>query len=248
METDRKEFTVGLLPVGVASKMSVHVTTTDGMTYSDKSFQLAGLKRNTHYTMNVPCRTKRFMLTVPDGVNSKYGTGTYGDNGFFQVEPQYDPESIFDGWHFLRSEIKSDKDAADGDVLKNRNRIQLQAVSLGTNRAQNGAFVTPPIQCDGTKTVTVSFTAATNKLTVGSVQYRIGVTNNGADISENFLRSFDNIQSSLEGECPWKHSGSVSRTHTFTVTNGQRIMMKVYSSGGGTPCHLELADFTYTVE
>jgi len=248
VETDRKEFTVGLLPVGVASKMSVHVTTTDGMTYSDKSFQLAGLKRNTHYTMNVPCRTKRFMLTVPDGVNSKYGTGTYGDNGFFQVEPQYDPESIFDGWHFLRSEIKSDKDAADGDVLKNRNRIQLQAVSLGTNRAQNGAFVTPPIQCDGTKTVTVSFTAATNKLTVGSVQYRIGVTNNGADISENFLRSFDNIQSSLEGECPWKHSGSVSRTHTFTVTNGQRIMMKVYSSGGGTPCHLELADFTYTVE
>ena len=248
VETDRKEFTVGLLPVGVASKMSVHVTTTDGMTYSDKSFQLAGLKRNTHYTMNVPCRTKRFMLTVPDGVNSKYGTGTYGDNGFFQVEPQYDPESIFDGWHFLRSEIKSDKDAADGDVLKNRNRIQLQAVSLGTNRAQNGAFVTPPIQCDGTKTVTVSFTAATNKLTVGSVQYRIGVTNNGADISEDFLRSFDNIQSSLEGECPWKHSGSVSRTHTFTVTNGQRIMMKVYSSGGGTPCHLELADFTYTVE
>ena len=231
---------MGLLPVGVASKMSVHVTTTDGMTYSDKSFQLAGLKRNTHYTMNVPCRTKRFMLTVPDGVNSKYGTGTYGDNGFFQVEPQYDPESIFDGWHFLRSEIKSDKDAADGDVLKNRNRIQLQAVSLGTNRAQNGAFVTPPIQCDGTKTVTVSFTAATNKLTVGSVQYRIGVTNNGADISEDFLRSFDNIQSSLEGECPWKHSGSVSRTHTFTVTNGQRIMMKVYSSGGGTPCHLEL--------
>lgn len=187
------------------------------------------------------------MLTVPDGVNSKYGTDTYKDNGFFQVEPQYDPESIFDGWYLLRSEIKSDKDAAGGDVLKNRNRIQLQAVSFGTDRAQNGAFVTPPIQCDGTKTVTVSFTAATNKLT-GSVQYRIGVTNNGADISENFLRSFDNIQSSLEGECPWKHSGSVSQTHTFTVTNGQRIMMKVYSSGGGTPCHLELADFTYTVE
>ncbi len=64
---------------------------------------------------------------------------------------------FFDGWHFLRSEIKSDKDAADGDVLKNRNRIQLQAVSLGTNRAQNGAFVTPPIQCDGTKTVSVFY-------------------------------------------------------------------------------------------
>lgn len=248
VETDRKEFTVGLLPVGAASNMSVEVTTTDGMTYSDKSFQLAGLKRNTHYTMNVPCRTKRFMLTVPDGVNSQYGTDTYGDNGFFQVEPQYDPERIFNNWYFLRSEIKSDKDAAGGDVLRDRNRIQLQIVSLGTNRAQNGAFVTPPIQCDGTKKVTVSFTAATNKMTVGSVQYRIGVTNNGADISENFLRSFDNIQSSQEGECPWKHSGSVSGTHTFTVANGQRIMMKVYSSGGGTPCHLELADFTYTVE
>lgn len=247
VETDRKEFTVGLLPVGVASKMSVHVTTTDGMTYSDKSFQLAGLKRNTHYTMNVPCRTKRFMLTVPDGVNSKYGTGTYGDNGFFQVEPQYDPESIFDGWHFLRSEIKSDKDAADGDVLKNRNRIQLQAVSLGTNRAQNGAFVTPPIQCDGTKTVTVSFTAATNTIIANPVEYRIGVTNNGADISENFLRSFDNIQSSETGTCPWRYSGSVSRTHTFTVANGQRIMMKL-STNCGSSYHLELADFTYTVE
>ena len=43
-------------------------------------------------------------------------------------------------------------------------------------------------------------------------------------------------------------SDNVSHSHTFTVTNGQRIMMKVYSSGGGTPCHLELADFTYTVE
>ena len=247
VETDRKEFTVGLLPVGVASKMSVHVTTTDGMTYSDKSFQLAGLKRNTHYTMNVPCRTKRFMLTVPDGVNSKYGTDTYKDNGFFQVEPQYDPESIFDGWYLLRSEIKSDKDAAGGDVLKNRNRIQLQAANVSASRKYNGAFVTPPIQCDGTKTVTVSFTAATNTIIANSVEYRIGVTNNGADISENFLRSFDNIQSSQTGTCPWKHSGSVSRTHTFTVANGQRIMMKLYTTCGSS-YHLELADFTYTVE
>ena len=245
VETDRKEFTVGLLPVGAASNMSVEVTTTDGMTYSDKSFQLAGLKRNTHYTMNVPCRTKRFMLTVPDGVNSQYGTDTYGDNGFFQVEPQYDPERIFNNWYFLRSEIKSDKDAAGGDVLKNRNRIQLQATLA--NSARNGAFVTPPIQCDGTKKVTVSFTAATNTIIANPVEYRIGVTDNGADISENFLRSFDNIQSSQEGECPWKHSGSVSRTHTFTVANGQRIMMKLYTTCGSS-YHLELADFTYTVE
>ena len=96
--------------------------------------------------------------------------------------------------------------------------------------------------------MTVSFTAATNTIIANPVEYRIGVTNNGADISENFLRSFDNIQSSETGTCPWRYSGSVSQTHTFTVTNGQRIMMKVYSSGGGTPCHLELADFTYTVE
>lgn len=246
VETDRKEFTVGLLPVGVASKMSVHVTTTDGMTYSDKSFQLAGLKRNTHYTMNVPCRTKRFVLTVPDAVDAKYGTGTYKDNGFYQVGSEYDPDGLFDGWYFYNAELKSDKNSASGDELKNRNRIQLQNASLATNRAQNGAFVTPPIQCEGTKTVTVSFTAATNKLTAGSLKYRIGVTNNGADISENFLRSFDNIQSSEERECP-KYS-SVQLTHTFTVANGQRIMMKIYSGGGGTPCHLELADFTYTVE
>lgn len=65
VETDRKEFTVGLLPVGVASKMSVHVTTTDGMTYSDKSFQLAGLKRNTHYTMNVPAERNALCLRFP---------------------------------------------------------------------------------------------------------------------------------------------------------------------------------------
>ena len=54
VETDRKEFTVGLLKPSGPLNMSVEVTTTDGMTYSDKSFQLAGLKRNTHYTMNVP--------------------------------------------------------------------------------------------------------------------------------------------------------------------------------------------------
>ena len=53
--TNRKEFVVGLLPVGIHSTMTVKVMTTDGLTYSDKSFTLAGLKRNHHYTMSVPC-------------------------------------------------------------------------------------------------------------------------------------------------------------------------------------------------
>ena len=100
---------------------------------------------------------------------------------------------------------RATKDAANGDVLKNRNRIQLQATIA--NSAQNGAFVTPPIQCDGTKTVRVSFAAATNTIIANPVEYRIGVTNNGADISENFLRSFDNIQSGETGTCPWRYSG-----------------------------------------
>ena len=237
---------MGLLPLGAASNMSVEVTTTDGMTYSDKSFQLAGLKRNTHYTMNVPCRTKRFMLTVPDGVDTKYGTDTYKDNEFYSVDPATDPTGIFKDWYFYRAELKNTTNTASGDKLKGKNRIQLQ-VALGFNNSNNGAFVTAPIQCDGTKKVTVSFTAATNTIIANPVEYRIGVTDNGADISENFLRSFDNIQSSQTGTCPWRYSGSVSRTHTFTVANGQRIMMKLYTTCGST-YHLELADFTYTVE
>lgn len=56
--TNRKEFVVGLLPVGIYSTMTVKVMTTDGLTYSDKSFTLAGLKRNHHYTMSVPCNKK----------------------------------------------------------------------------------------------------------------------------------------------------------------------------------------------
>lgn len=39
--TNRKEFVVGLLPVGIYSTMTVKVMTTDGLTYSDKSFTLA---------------------------------------------------------------------------------------------------------------------------------------------------------------------------------------------------------------
>ena len=240
VETDRKEFTVGLLPVGVASKMSVHVTTTDGMTYSDKSFQLAGLKRNTHYTMNVPCRTKRFMLTVPDGVNSKYGTGTYKNNEFYSVDPATDTTGIFKDWYFYRAELKNTTNTARGDKLKGKNRIQLQ-VALGGNNSNNGAFVTAPIQCDGTKTVTVSFTAATNRAI--SANYWIGVTDNGP-ITSDWLRDINKISPHAEGLIP--RSDNVSHSHTFTVTNGQRIMVKVSNTLGEH--HLEFADFTYTVE
>ncbi|MFR4236129.1 MAG: hypothetical protein ACLT1W_07330 [Alistipes onderdonkii] len=56
--TNRKEFVLGLLPVDILSTMTVKVMTTDGLTYSDKSFTLAGLKRNHHYTMSVPCNKK----------------------------------------------------------------------------------------------------------------------------------------------------------------------------------------------
>ena len=240
METDRKEFTVGLLPVGAASNMSVEVTTTDGMTYSDKSFQLAGLKRNTHYTMNVPCRTKRFMLTVPDGVDTKYGTDTYKDNEFYSVDPATDPTGIFKDWYFYRAELKNTTNTASGDKLKGKNRIQLQ-VALGFNNSNNGAFVTAPIQCDGTKKVTVSFTAATNRAI--SANYWIGVTDNGP-ITSDWLRDINKISPHAEGSIPG--SGNVSRTHTFTVTNGQRIMVKVSNTMGEH--HLEFADFTYTVE
>ncbi len=243
VETDRKEFTVGLLPVSAASKMTVKVTTADGMTYSDKSFQLAGLKRNTHYTMNVPCRTKRFVLTVPDAVDAKYGTGTYEKNGFYQVGSEYDPERIFDGWYFYNAELKSDKNSTNTDDLKGKNRIQLQVASglLDSDRAKNGAFVTPPIQCEGTKTVTVSFTAATNRAI--EAYYWIGVTDNGP-ITSDWLKDINKINPHVEGSMPVL--GSASRTHTFTVTNGQRIMVKVYNKAGEH--HLEFADFTYTVE
>ena len=241
VETDRKEFTVGLLPVGTASNMSVEVTTTDGMTYSDKSFQLAGLKRNTHYTMNVPCRTKRFMLTVPDGVDTKYGTSTYKDNEFYSVDPATDPTGIFKDWYFYHAELKNTTNTASGDKLKRKNRIQLQ-VALGLNKSDNGAFVTAPIQCDGTKKVTVSFTAATNRA-VFDANYWIGVTDNGP-ITSDWLRDINKISPHAEGSIPG--SGNVSRTHTFTVTNGQRIMVKVSNTMGEH--HLEFADFTYTVE
>lgn len=72
--TNRKEFVVGLLPVGIYSTMTVKVMTTDGLTYSDKSFTLAGLKRNHHYTMSVPCNKKTVTITVPDAIDQKYGT------------------------------------------------------------------------------------------------------------------------------------------------------------------------------
>lgn len=63
--TDRKEFTIGMLPVSIHSTMNVQVMTADGLTYSDKSFTLAGLKRNHHYTMSVPCNSKTVRSGYP---------------------------------------------------------------------------------------------------------------------------------------------------------------------------------------
>ena len=233
--TDRKEFTIGLLPVSIHSTMNVQVMTADGLTYSDKSFTLAGLKRNHHYTMSVPCNSKTVTIGVPDAVDKKYGTGTWKDNGFYFVDPQYDPDGIFDGWYFYRGELKNDKN--DDDKLK-KNRIQLQ-VPAGFNDDNNGAFVTAPIQCDGSKTVKISFEVATNRALV-NIKYRIGVTGNGP-ITEAWLRDRNNILNGNDRECK-----SGVQTHTFTVTNGQRIMLKILSTGGAY--HVEFADFTYTVE
>ncbi len=233
--TDQKEFIVGMLPVSIHSTMSVDVMTTDGLTYSDKSFTLAGLKRNHHYTMSVPCNKKTVTITVPDEIDKKYGSDTWKDNGFYYVDPSYDPAGLFDGWYFYRAEIKSDK---NGDDKLKKNRIQLQ-VPAGTNDSNNGAFVTAPIQCDGQKTVKVSFEVANNRL-MFNIKYRIGVTDNGP-ITESWLRNRNNIQNGNDKEC-----NSGTQTHTFTVSNGQRIMIKILSTGGAY--HVEFANFTYTIE
>lgn len=232
--TNKKEFVLGLLPVGIYSTMTVKVMTTDGLTYSDKSFTLAGLKRNHHYTMSVPCNKKTVTITVPDAIDQKYGTHTYQDNGFYTVDSQYDPEGIFNDWYFYQAEIKSDK---NGDDKLKKNRIQLQ-VPAGFNNANNGAFVTAPIQCEGSKTVKVSFEVATNR--IGNIEYRIGVTGNGP-ITESWLRDRNNILNGNDQKCK-----SGTQTHTFTVTNGQRLMIKILSTAGSY--HVEFADFTYTVE
>ena len=233
--TGQKEFVIGLLPVGIHSTLTVKVMTADGLTYSDKSLTLAGLKRNHHYTMSVPCNRKTVTIAVPDAIDSKYGSGTWKDNGFYTVASQYDPDGLFDGWYFYRAEIKSDK---NGDDKLKKNRIQLQ-VPAGTNNSNNGAFVTAPIQCDGQKTVRISFEAATNRALV-NIKYRIGVTGNGP-ITEAWLRDRNNIISGNDNEC---RSGT--QTHTFTVSNGQRIMVKILSTAGSY--HVEFADFTYTIE
>ena len=112
-------------------------------------------------------------------------------------------------------------------------------VPAGTNSSNNGSFVTAPIQCDGQKTVKISFEVATNRALV-NIKYRIGVTGNGP-ITEAWLRDRNNIISGNDNEC---RSGT--QTHTFTVSNGQRIMIKIMSTAGSY--HVEFADFTYTIE
>lgn len=95
--------------------------------------------------------------------------------------PPLTPTGIFKDWYFYRCRIEEYDKHRRGDKLKGKNRIQLQ-VALGGNNSNNGAFVTAPIQCDGTKTVTVSFTAATNRAI--SANYWIGVTDNGPITSD----------------------------------------------------------------
>ena len=99
--------------------------------------------------------------------------------------------------------------------------------------------MTAPIQCDGSKTVKISLEVATNRALV-NIKYRIGVTGNGP-ITEVWLRDRNNILNGNDRKCK-----SGVQTHTFTVTNGQRIMLKILSTGGAY--HVEFADFTYTVE
>ena len=207
---------MGLLPVGIYSTMTVKVMTTDGLTYSDKSFTLAGLKRNHHYTMSVPCNKKTVTITVPDAIDQKYGTHTYQDNGFYIGRFPIRSRKEFSMTGISTSgEIKSDK---NGDDKLKKNRIQLQ-VPAGFNNANNGAFVTAPIQCEGSKTVKVSFEVATNR--IRNIEYRIGVTGNGP-ITESWLRDRNNILNGNDQKCK-----SGTQTHTFTVTNGQRIMIKI---------------------
>ena len=56
---------------------------------------------------------------------------------------------------------------------------------LRASTTQTTALVTAPIQCEGSKTVKVSFEVATNRM--GNIEYRIGVTGNGP-ITESWLR------------------------------------------------------------
>ena len=58
------------------------------------------------------------MLTVPDGVDTKYGTDTYKDNEFYSVDPATDPTGIFKDWYFYRAELKNTTNTASGDKLK----------------------------------------------------------------------------------------------------------------------------------
>ncbi len=134
--------------------------------------------------------------------------------------PRYDPEGIFNDWYFYQAEIKSDK---NGDDKLKKNRIQLQ-VPAGFNNANNGAFVTAPIQCEGSKNREGILRGSDQPLTVGNIEYRIGVTGNGP-ITESWLRDRNNILNGNDQKCK-----SGTQTHTFTVTNGQRLMIKILST------------------
>ena len=210
--TDRKEFTIGLLPVSIHSTMNVQVMTADGLTYSG---QVVHPRRPEAQPPLYDERTVQQQDGHDRGTRrgrQKYGTGTWKDNGFYFVDPQYDPDGIFDGWYFYRGELKNDKN--DDDKLK-KNRIQLQ-VPAGFNDDNNGAFVTAPIQCDGSKTVKISFEVATNRALV-NIKYRIGVTGNGP-ITEAWLRDRNNILNGNDRECKSGVQTPRSRSRTDSAS------------------------------
>ena len=214
--------------------MNIHQST-DDLVKKVKMQRLLGQKTAACFQRCVGMDAFNAEYSTTYEIDKKYGTGTWKDNGFYFVDPQYDPDGIFDGWYFYRGELKSDR---NGDDKLKKNRIQLQ-VPAGFNDDNNGAFVTAPSQCDGSKTVKISFEVATNRALV-NIKYRIGVTGNGP-ITEAWLRDRNNILNGNDRKCK-----SGVQTHTFTVTNGQRIMLKILSTGGAY--HVEFADFTYTVE
>ena len=158
-----------MLPVGIHSTMTVQVMTADGLTYSDKSFTLAGLKRNHHYTMSVPCNkqdgddrgTRRDRPEVRHA-----GHGRTTDS--ISVDPQYDPDGIFDGWYFYRGRAQKRQERRRQTQERTASSCRFRRASTTTN---NGAFVTAPIQCEGSKTVKVSFEVATNRA-LANIEYQ----------------------------------------------------------------------------
>ncbi|WP_295935469.1 fimbrillin family protein [uncultured Alistipes sp.] len=237
--TNEKEFIIGMLPVNISTTMNVSVTTTDGLTYSDKSFTLAGLKRNHHYTMSVPCLTKEMVLTVPSMIDSEYGTGK-ANQSLKSISPEHDPDGYFTGWWLWNAEIKS---ASNGDDIIKANRIQLQ-VAGGSNEDKNGAVCTAPIRCDGTKTAVLTFRTACNRL-LARGELKVGILDDRTPMTADHMKSASNLQHGWRQDI--RVNGNVdSYTVTLPINDGQRIGFKAMSTMGGY--HIEIADLKIVIQ